>query len=270
MLARSPSGDPDERLRGTHPYDEVWSGGSGFLGREHGRPSVGDEQEDTTMAPGGRIGSTMAGSALMRRTRMRARVVVTAAALSATVAGACTASPRAEDQATGSSSTVSTAAAITQPGDGSDLSTVPPVVGSPDVAPCVIATGCTVPARPTSFDVVPLPDGWTIRVPGPDEMGVLVPGTVARLLTAPDGDQVRVIMLPDDASPVPPEYTDAPRSLVGGWIAYVTSTPLRNHPDDERAVSVAVRLSDRVVVLAQASKVPQDEVVAVVQALVIS
>jgi hypothetical protein len=185
------------------------------------------------------------------------------------VAG-CTASPTAGEQAAAPSSSASSSVAR-EPLDGSVVPGTTPAAGPPsDVAPCAIATGCRVPAQPTSFDVAPLPDGWTIRDPAPDEMGNLVPGTVARLLTAPGGEQVRVLLLRDDSSPVPPEYTDAPRSLAGGWTAYVTSNPLRNLPADQREVSVAVRLNDGVVVLAQASKVPEDAVVAVVQALVIS
>jgi len=69
---------------------------------------------------------------------------------------------------------------------------------------------------------------------------------------------------------MPPEYTDSPTSLNGGWTAYVTTTPIRNYPSDVVDVSVAARLSDNVVALAPGSKVPPDDVVTMVQSLVVS
>jgi len=90
------------------------------------------------------------------------------------------------------------------------------------------------------------------------------------MITNQGGDRIRVYLLVNDSSPMPPEYTDSPTSLTGGWTAYVTTTPIRNYPSDVVDVSVAARLSDNVVALAQGSKVPPDDVVTMVQSLVVS
>ena len=131
--------------------------------------------------------------------------------------------------------------------------------------PCAIASGCDVPPNPTTFDVEPLPAGWTIA--DGDPAAADPADTIVRVLTDPAGDKVWISLLHNSQSMPPDQGTTT--NLEGGLTAVVSTTPMRNYPPDVVETAVALRLTDDLLVIARGQKVPPDDVVAVVQSLVI-
>lgn len=198
--------------------------------------------------------------------RARARRALASAALLSALVTSCTAaeSDGARSNEPASTSGPSITTATTGP------STAPATSTAPSVERCAIATGCAVPRQPTTFEVEPLPDGWTIADATAEERGPTeAADTIVRVLTTPAGDRVWISLLRDSQS-MPPDDQGTTTSLVGDRTAVVSTTPMRNYPSDVVETMVVLRLSDELLVMARGQKVPPDDVVAVVRSLVIA